>query len=70
MPEIHLPKTYLEWSTATLVAGKTGFHFHLSLTIIKNCFCNTGSNLAKFVVNKLAFFQLSIFNAIRTLWHN
>jgi hypothetical protein len=90
MPEIHLPKTYLEYSNTWcwgkpvfaftspslletiffvllaqslqtfLLLGKTGFCFHLSLTARKTCFCITGSKLAKFFVNKLAFCQLSM----------
>jgi hypothetical protein len=43
-----------------LLLEKTGFCFSFSLTVGKNCFCNTGSIHAKFVVNKLAFCQLSI----------
>jgi hypothetical protein len=48
------------WSTATLVAGKTVFASTSPSMLEKNCFSNSGSKLAKFVNNKLAFCQLSI----------
>jgi hypothetical protein len=59
LAENHLPKTYLEYSN-TCCWKKPVFASTSPSLLEKNCFCNTGSKLAKFVINILSFCQLSI----------
>jgi hypothetical protein len=49
------------WNTATFVAEKKTVFASPSPSLLeKNYFCNNGSNNPKYVVNKLAFCQLSM----------